>query len=95
MDRRLVWYVRQIPHQQLQRMAARWQIDGDFSLATAEVFMVGVRGYRHFRIRQTLRIDQQMVMARLGILRSRRGNAYPPESEPDRDRAGYLRAFRR
>ena len=39
-----MWYVRQIPTSSCSGYVCRWQIDGDFSLATAEVLWLASEG---------------------------------------------------
>ena len=72
-----------VAEQQLQRVRSGRQREFSFRLAPAEVQMVLVIGDRLVERRQ-IRIDQEMMVTRVGSLGARRRDAHPMQPEMDR-----------
>ena len=71
-----------VAHDQLQRVAPRRQLEHDLALSGAEVQVVLVVGDL-FVGRRRRRVDDQVVMAGVGLLDARRRNAEVAQPEPD------------
>ena len=79
-ERRIVRHVIAVCHQKLQRVSAGRQLDDRFRLATAEMQVLLVAGYRLIEWRQ-VGIDQQMMMP--GVRNERPAGATPKFRVPN------------
>src|ERR1700722_19405395 len=81
-DRRRVGDMVGVAQQQLQRVRSGGEREFSFRLAAAEMEMVLVVGNRLVEGRQ-IRVDEEVMVPRVGPLRSRRRNAHPMQAEMD------------
>ena len=65
-----------IPEHQLQCVVAGWELDSGLGLTRAEMQVVLISWDRLFDVERLVNINQQMVMAAIGIRVARMGDAH-------------------
>ena len=93
-NRRFMGDVIFITKQQLQRVHTERQGNLRFGLARAEMEVIGVAGNRLIERRQR-RIDQEMVMAGIGLFKPSRRDTHSYEPKPYGGRLGHIAAIGR